>query len=132
MIALLWSIQLTVNETSDMLKNCFFPQEIMARNSFLIAIITGFYHLVQKPWPWLKGLMFMFQWSQSQNHGFIYNGKVNYKFYYWWQQFSFKYFRLNVTLLLFLGRTHKPFPLHSHRELTWKSHAAAISVQCII
>lgn len=88
MMSLLWSIQLTVNKTSDMLKNCFFPQEMTVRNSFLIAIITGFYHLVQKAWPWLKCLIFMFQWSQSQKHGFIYNSKDSYKFCYWWQQFS--------------------------------------------
>lgn len=132
MISLLWSIQLTVNKVSNMLKNCSFPQEMMARNSLLITIITGFYHLVQKAWPWLKGLIFMFQWSQSQKHGFIYNGKDIYKFYYWWQQFSFNYLRRNVTLLLLLGRTCRQFPFYSPRELNSQSQAAVISDWCII
>lgn len=107
---------------------------MMVRNSFLIAIITGFYQLAQKPWPWLKGLIFMFQWSQSQKHGFIYNGKENYKFYYWWQQYSFKYLGLNVSLLLLLAGTYKPFSFYGHRrrELTSQSQAAAVSNRCII
>lgn len=131
-MSLLWSIQLTVNKTPDMLKNCFFPQEMMVRNSFLRAIITGFYYLVQKAWPWLKGLIFMFQWSQSQKHGFIYNGKDSYKLYYWWRQFFLRYLRLNVTLLLLLGGTYRQFPLYSHCELNSQSQAAVIADWCII
>lgn len=131
-MSLLWSIQLTVNKTLDMLKNCFSPQETTVRNSFLIAIITGFYHLVQKGWPWLKGLIFMFQWSRSQKHGFVYNGKDSYKFYYWWQEFSFKHLRLNVTLLLLPGGMYRQFPFHSHCELNSQSQAAVISDRCII
>lgn len=108
---------------------------MMVRNSFLIAIIIGFYQLAQKPWPWLKGLIFMFQWSQSKKkHGFIYNSKENYKFYYWWQQYSFKYLGLNVSLLLLLAGTYKPFSFYGHRcgELTSQSQAAAVSNRCII
>jgi hypothetical protein len=115
-----------------MLKNCFFPQEMTLRNSFLIAIITGSYHLLQKVWPWLGGLIFMFQLAQSQKHVFTYNGKNSCKFYYQWQQFSFKYLRLNVSLLLFLVKTYKQFLFYSHHELNSQSQAAAILEWCII
>lgn len=107
---------------------------MMLRNRLLIAIIPGFYQLAQQPWPWLKGLILIFQWSQGQKHGFIYNGKENYKLYYWWQQYSFKYLRLNVTLLLLLAGTYKPFSFYGahRRESTPQSQAEAISNRCII
>lgn len=131
-MSLLWSIQLAVNKTSDMLKNSLFPQEMTVRNSFLIAIVTGFYHLVQKAWPWLRSLIFMFQRSQSNKDGFIYNGKDSCKFYYWWQQFSFRYLRLNVTLLLLLGGTYRQFPFYSHRELNSQLQTAVMADWCTV
>lgn len=131
-MSLLWSIQLTVNKTPDMLKNCLLPQEMMVRNSFLIAIIAGFYSSGQKAWPWLKGLIFMFQWSRSQKHGFICHGKDSYKSYYWWQQFFLWYLRPNVTLLLLLGGTYRQFPFYSHCEFNSQSQTAVIADWCII